>query len=352
MVIDRKLKRVVSVLLYALFLLLLVELGSRAFWKARGAPFFTAHRNLDRSFYPQLSQVKRAFSEEDEERLDILILGGSVVHTDYGDIEHVLRERLVRATRRPVRIHNLSAPAHTSLDSYYKYKHLRDHNFDLVIVYHGINDIRANNCPASAFREDYGHLSWYRLINDYERRADTRWLIFPYTVKFVALKAAGRLGWSGFLPTHEPDAESMEYGCDVKTRASLRANLEGILELAARKNEPVLLMSFAFHMPEDYTRERFENLELDYTAHTFPAELWGKAECVVAGISAHNEAIEDLAGRYDQVLHVDQRKLIPREGRFFNDICHLTHEGCERFVDNLLDVILVLMERGLVDSEG
>lgn len=333
-------RRIARLVLYLLFLSLLAELGARAFWTARGADFLTAQRTIHRSFYPAIGAVERACPAKDDDGYDVLILAGSVLHTDYGDVEHVLRERLARAIKRPVRIYNLSGAAHTSLDSLYKYKHLSDCHFDLVLVYHGINEVRANNCSASVFRADYGHLSWYDLINSYERRSDARWLIFPYTLKFVAMKTAGRLGLTDYVPTHEPDVESTAHGCEVKTATSFKANLAGILKTAKRRGERVLLMSFASYLPEGYTRGRFERRELDYTTYTYPVELWGRADCVRAGIFMHNAIVEELATGGDDVDYVAQHKLIPREGRYFNDVCHLTHEGCERFVQNILPMIL------------
>ncbi len=332
-------RRVVYCTVYVLFLLLLAELGARAFWKTRGVPFFTAQRRIYRSFYPTLPPLEREPLDEDEEGFDVLMLGGSALHVDYGDIEHVLRERLCRAMGRHVRVHNLSAPAHTSLDSYYKYKHLSDKRFDLVLVYHGINELRANNCPSTRFEADYSHFAWYKLINDFERKAESRWFVFPYTLEFVALKAAGRMGWSGFLPTHEPDADTLDYGCDVKTVASFRRNLERILTMAAGRGERVLLMTYAFHITPDYSKSRFENHTLDYTVHLFPVELWGKPECVTAGIDAHNEVVKELATSSQRVLFVDQDALIPNTSRYFNDVCHLTHEGCERFADSIVQAL-------------
>lgn len=340
---TRRLKRASFYILYAIFLLLVAEVSARAFWQTRGVPFFAAHRSIQWSFYPALLGLERNPSGDEEDCFDVLMLGGSVLNTDYGDIEHGLRERLARATRACVRIYNLSAPAHTSLDSYYKYRHLTSRSFDLVVVYHGINEVRTNNCPASVFRKDYLHFAWYKLINDFERKAGKRWLTLPYTVEFVALKVAGRLGWSSFLPVHEPDPQSLDHGCEVKTVESLRENLAGILRITERKKEPVLLMSFSLHLPQDYTKEQFENRKLDYTAYAFPVELWGKPKCVAAAIRAQNAAIEELARQFDGVLFVDQQRLIPQAGRYFNDICHLTHEGCERFVDNTVAAILEIM---------
>ncbi len=341
--VHRQTKRACFVVVYVLFLLLLGECGARAFWVTRDVPFFTAQRGIYRSFYPGVAGIERSArtAENADDAFDVLILGGSVLNPRYGDVEHVLRERLTRATDKRVRVYNLAEPAHTSLDSYYKYKHLSPIHFDVVLVYHGINELRANNCPPDTFREDYSHFSWYRLINDFERRADSRWFVLPYTIEFVALKAAGRLGWSGFLPTHDPDPASLAYGCDVKTKASFQRNLRGIVETAQRRREPVVLMSFAYYLPDDYTENAFQSRQLDYTIHTFPVELWGKPECVAKGLRVHDEVVAELARTTPGVKFVDQDGLIPHDRQHFNDICHLTHEGCERFVENLVDVILV-----------
>lgn len=342
--VVRNSKRRFFIVVYLLFLLLFTECGSRAFWWMRGVPLLTAPRQIHRSFYPKLAELQRNLSTHDTNCLDVLMLGGSVLHNDYGDIEHILRERLSRATKSCVHIHNLSEPAHTTLDSYYKYKHLSEHHFDVVVIYHGINEIRANNCPTSDFQTDYSHLSWYQLINDYEARSESRWFIAPYTIKFITFKALARLGWGGFLPTHEPTPASLEFGCDVKTAVSFKLNLERLLKLAAQRNEPVVLMTFAYHLPKGYSREAFDNHQLDYTTHALPIELWGKSTCVVKALDVHNEVISNLSKSSPGVTLVDQKRQIPAVGRLFNDICHFTHEGCEKFVDYLLPTIVKITQ--------
>jgi hypothetical protein len=75
-------------------------------------------------------------------------------------IERLLDEKLNYRASRTACIHNASHPAHTSLDSLYKYRELQDKSFDLVIIYHGINKTRANNCPPHVFQADYSHYAW------------------------------------------------------------------------------------------------------------------------------------------------------------------------------------------------
>ncbi len=341
MQLTQKHRRYLFISIYLLFLCMLGECSARGFWLSRGVPFFTAHREVYRSFYPKIPELQRNLQKNnsDDSCFDILMLGGSVLHNKYGDIEHVLQERLIRETRHCVRIYNLAEPAHTTLDSYFKYLHLQEQSFDLVMVYHGINEVRANNCLASQFKEDYSHFSWYRLILDFEARADSRWFVLPYTVKFVALKAAGRLGWSAFLSEHEPDADSLEFGCEVKTADSFKHNIERIAKIAKEKNEPLVLMTFSYYLDENYNRDDFEARKLDYSAHSFPVELWGRADCVTKALDAHNDVIRAM-DTANSLAVIDQEKLIPDNGLHFNDICHFTHEGCEKFVENLLPAIL------------
>ncbi len=321
---------------YALFLLVLAELGARVFWVTRGVPMIATGRYIYRSFYPSVARVERSPDDSDEECFDVLLLGASALHLDYGDIEHLLQERLTRSMGSCVRVHNVSEPGHTTLDSLYKYKHLEGRAFDLVLVYHGINEVRANNCTSERFRPDYDHFAWYQLINSYERNASGRFLVAPYTIKFVAMKIAGRLGWTDTLPMHRPSESSMALGCDVKTVESFRANLQGIIDLAGKRGERVVLATFAYYIPDGYDEAKFDARSLDYTTHLFPIELWGRPDCVAKVLDAHNRVIVELAQQSDNVLLVDQNALIPKNAEHFNDVCHLTHEGCLSFVQNIL----------------
>lgn len=321
-----------------LFMLLGIgECGSRAFWLVRGVPVIGQGANLHLSFYPEIGAVRRAAAEAREGSFRVLLLGGSVLNNDYGDIEHVLRERLSRRLGRHVVVMNLAEPAHTSLDSAIKYSHLADVSFDLVLFYHGINELRANNCPADVYREDYGHFAWYRLIRAAERGRERRYFVLPYTMRFVTSKVMDRLGLGGGIPFHEPADESLAFGCDVKTAGAFRANVERVASLAAEKGERLVLMTFASLVPDDYSREKFDADELAYTSHAFPIELWGSAECVAKGLSVHNEMVREVARERGEVVLVDEARAFPPDGVLFNDVCHFTHEGCEWFVENLLD---------------
>lgn len=303
------------------------EICSRCFWRLRGLSFFRCHKQIHLGFYPELRHIEALSIKQDDEYYDILLLGGSVLHEDFSLVERLLGIKLENERNKKVRIHNVAFRAHSSLDSYYKYRHLRGKQFDLVIVYHGINEVRANNCPPSLFREDYSHYSWYKAINSYEKTSDTRWLVFPYTLTLTWISCLKCIGLSEHIPTDKPNPDWIDYASTIRTREPFKRNLTRIVELAEAKCEPVVLMSFSYFIPEEYPQ--VDNWWM-------PVELWGKPEYVAKGITIHNAIIEELAQSYAHLTFVDQNKLIPKERKYFRDICHFTDQGSERFVNNYL----------------
>lgn len=333
-------KKVVLFSLCVVYVLVLIEVASRGFWAAGyGVPFFRSEE-LIHVFYPELKEMQQTQIHSEDGYFDVLLLGGSVLDDHFGNIEQLLLDKLAEKTKREIRIHNLSHAAHTSLDSYYKYKHLLGRNFDLVLFYHGINEVRANNVPPSLFESDYSHYAWYDRVNELEKHREISLVAFPYTLKWFLLAIKQEVGLSTYVSMGRPQEEWLEYGHDIKTKASFEENLTNIIEIAKSRNESVLLMTFAYYVPGDYSEAKFRNRSLDYgfddSLHPHPIELWGKPENVVAGISAHNAVIEEVAERYTNVTFIDQNRLIPKSGQYFNDICHFTYEGCEAFVDNIL----------------
>ena len=61
-----------------------------------------------------------------------------------------------------------------------------------------------------------------------------------------------------------------------------------ILALARERGEPVLLATFAVHVPPGYSREAFDAGSLGYAKHGFPIEIWGRPENVVLAVQRHN----------------------------------------------------------------
>ena len=335
-------RRIILASIYLFYLVLLLEVFSRAYWVfAADVPFFHP-KEIFYTFYPGLKEISQEVITREDEYFDILLLGGSVLYEEDGDVEQILLEKLTYATKQKIRIFNLSVRAHTSLDSYLKYQHLQGQFFDLVIFYHGVNDLRANNIPPDLYRDDYSHFSWYQRIYELDRHPELNFLTFPYTFVSLKLRLGEYFGSSTHAPINEPLENWLIYGKDLKTAPAFEKNLRGVLALAAQKGDPVLLMSFASYLPEDYTRERFDEGLLDYTLQEYAIELWGLPEVVPAGIEAHNAITERLAEEYG-VSFVDQNLLMPKRGEYFNDLVHFTVAGSNAFVENMLPTIIQLI---------
>ena len=210
-----------------LILLLLLELTSRLFWHIKyGAPLLSSHLLLD-MFYPGLQAARERVIEPDQSEYDVLIIGGSVLDTGWGPVGTMLRQRLMSRLNRPVSVHNLAQSAHTSRDSLNKYRRLRDRDFDLVLVYNGINDTKTNNVPPNLYEDDYSHLAWYKSWNFLETHENAlRVLTFPYSIHFVLCRLAERSGRLGSM--NESNEEWLAYGENIKTRVDFHNNISRI----------------------------------------------------------------------------------------------------------------------------
>jgi hypothetical protein len=257
-----------------------------------------------------------------------------VFHPAFGDLPDRLRAALERELHLPVRIYNLAYPGRTTLDSYDKYRHLADKQFDLVVVYEGLNDCFLNNCPARVFRSDYTHAPRYEQILTLDRHPEHPFFALPYS----ALYLASRLEDQWKLST-QPGPRWFRYASELKTPASFEANLERIIRTAAIRGDGLLLMTYALYVPANYSEEAFKAKALDYARHTSPLSVWGTVESVPAAVDAHNAVARLLAARYPDVAFVDQQRLMPVGKLYYDDPCHLTPRGCDTFVCNLVRAV-------------
>jgi hypothetical protein len=319
-------------------ILLASEMACRAAWALRG-PTGLLRPALIRSFYPELAHVQDWPIRRENESLDVLLLGGSVLHPDWGFVRELLYEELQCRTRKPVYVHNLARGGHTTLDSRRKYEAITEQTFDVVVVYHGINDTRLNNCPRERFAPDYSQLLWYAQLDSLLRHPEASWCTIPYSAAYLARALGAATGVLDFLPANRPDARWLDHGGDLKSVVPFAANLRSVVGRAQARGDRVLLLTFAWYLPDDYSEERFWRHELDYCGNGSAVELWGRPADVAAGIRAHNAIVRGIAAEL-AVPMVDLERLIPRNGAMFHDICHFTGRGAAAFVANVVDPVL------------
>ena len=224
---------------------------------------------------PHVASITININREDK-IFDILLLGGSAIHKRWSNISQLLLEQMTYTTRRKIRVHNVSNPGHTSLDSYYKYRYLSNKKFDLILFYHGINDLRLNNCPTPVYQSDYSHYSWYKVINLFEREKWVRHIASLYSLYYRFTRMKEKIGFPlKYIPRKHLKEEWLKYGNEIKSSKSFTRNLKSILDMAEQKQEPVILMTFSFYVPKDYSLEKFDKKSLDYSLHDSPIEIWG-----------------------------------------------------------------------------
>ena len=327
-------------LVTVLLCIIVAEVAVRAIWLRRGVPL-SAPGKILWAYYPALADIAADPPKRDDGTLDLLILAGSVPHHKHGSVENELLEQLKTVSRHgDVRIVNLATPAHTTRDSRIKYEALGDARFDLVIFYHGINESRTNNAPPDLFKEDYSHYAWYETVNAMTPYHGTSSFALPYTLRLTALRVKQSLSTDRHVPIHEPRPEWLVYGEDLRSVAAFEDNLRAILDLADRRGDAVLLMTFAMRVPDNYSKEAFDEKRLDYVRHRFPLEFWGQAEHVLAAVAAHNDVVRRFAAERDDRLFVDQAALMGDDPGDFDDPCHFTASGSARFVENMLPALL------------
>ena len=331
-----KARRVAFVTIYIVFVAVLGWLGLRVIQAiVYDVPVFRRAGTdvVLRHYYPELweSGLMQLDSRDAGSHVNVVLLGASVLQ----QVAERLTVQLEREMARPVRVFDLTALAHTTRDSLIKYQHIGDRPIDLIIWYHGINDARMNCTPDAAFRADYTHCFWYYSLQRHLEAGK----LFPIDVKQTG---------ATLIPPEVPQQAFIEFGRTIKTAEPFRSNLELIVQDAQRRGRLVLVMTFAYHQPDDYTLDRFKAGTLDYgpgeRPYKTPTELWGKPEHVLAAITTHNRVIREVAARHDKVIFVDQEALLSKSGSHFADVCHLTSDGIATFVDHAAPAVVERIE--------
>jgi hypothetical protein len=338
--------KAVRIVLSLLFYILLLEGGARLYWWIDGgvSPLRPDRAMHMHRFYPQVreSRVLDKAITQDDDVFDVLLLGGSVLHPHFGSIAVLLQQQLTLKLNRPVHIFNVAAPAHTSRDSLLKFEHIAaeqpDTRFDMVVFYHGINETRMNNAPDDAYRSDYTHASWYARIAAIDRHPELDYIALPYTLHLATISICDKLGIGGHIPRHRPSEELLQYGSNIRSDKAFESNLSKLLILSEQRNEPVLLMTFAYHY-QTLTEHSDPATLYWYRKREPSVGLWGEAKNVIAAMDRHNQVVRHQASIHDHAAFADLAQTMPGEGPYFTDICHLSPKGVQVWVNEAVAAI-------------
>jgi hypothetical protein len=321
-----------NLLLFFLVFFLFIEVIFRSYYAVQfqQSTMFWIPANGIEHFYPGILAAQQDKVTKERKEINILLLGASVLHPYWGNVEEALKKKVEKLSECPVKIHNLAISAHSSLDSRIKYELLSENAYDFVIFYNGINETRFNLCPKEVFKEDYSHLAYYKSTLALSRPL-SKFSIFPFLVADLSNLFQKHFSSEEQVSLNSPLLDSLDkawlnYGKEVKTQIPFANNLKRIQELSKQSQSTLIISSFAYYIPENYTYDAFLNKQLDYGQHLLPIELWGKKEYVQQGIEAHNAILASIKG--DHTYFVDANASIEKNAVYFNDICHLSPEGC------------------------
>ena len=342
-----KLKSVLLFLVYALFLVLLLEAGLRLFLVTKYKLSFFSPKIIYR-YYPGLKEIDALTLTGNDGYFDMLLLGGSVLNKKWGAIESELYKQLgpLSTSRKKIRIHNLSQVGHSSLDSKIKYDLLKEKHFDFVIFYHGINEIRANNCPPSVFKSDYSHYAWYQDIYRILRHKEIKYTVIPYFADLAIAEFMQKILAEKIVPARLPKKEWIAYGKNIQMEQSFKRNVLDVIQRAKSTGDPILVMTFAYYIPDDYSLKKFNAKQLDYDKSRSPIEIWGEPANVKKGLEVHNRVIQGVASDFQssglsdgKFFFLDMNTLISKNRDNFDDVCHLTGNGSREFVSYVVPII-------------
>lgn len=279
-----------------------------------------------RHYYGEVFQedIVTATPSLDDNRIDILLLGGSVMEQTESYFDEYIAER----GDLDGGVFMVARAAHNSRDSALKYTQIADKPFDYVLVYNGINDVPMNYIPPDRFDLEYRHCSWF---NSLERRLEIGQITLKDAIQHTVVRYAVR---------SRPDEEMYPFGETIKTPPAVKKNLGEIVDLARKAGATPVLMTFGHYIEPGYNRESYLAGDYGYGEGVFgmAVEDWGLPEHVPAIMAAQNQAIRDLAAEKN-VLLIEQAELITGRENYC-DVCHLSYAGCELFVENVMDVIL------------
>ncbi len=325
---------------------LVLEIALRLVLLGFAQGFFSPYAGLLTKRYPELIPIFSQNPDRENNVKKILILGGSVVSTNWSQLEQRLDTMLLPhfppGTR--IRVMNAAAPANTSLDNLIKYKALQGYHFDLVIFYEAINETRFNNIPHNLFKNDYTHVRWYQGLSLILAHPELKYTVLPYTLHFIYNKLKDYYIKPPQLSLEGVPPDYLIYGSLIKTAIPYRNNVNELIRTVKDRKQQILLMSYASFFPKGVELQG-KNVDSTYfgdcTYHS-SISLWGAPDNVEKGIRVHNKQLMDLVAQ-NKVEFLDMATLMPKRKQYFCDVCHLSPgrgEGAQYFATLIKDHIL------------
>lgn len=272
----------------------------------------------------------------------IFTLGGSTVYCDRTVFEktysRLLEQKLGQHyPQYRLEVQNAGFHWHTSLHSLIKYlSQIERFKPDMVILYHGINDLcRSFNPPSlshGAVQSDYGHFHG-PLSNMFKT------YFFPHSHFYVwaGIKSAfSRFWYSTWRSAPLKDVSITNFA----SLPSFRRNMNNLIQLLKAKGVTVILASQPFLYKEGLSAQEDRSLWLlKYVCHneTTRADL----PSMIRGMRAFNTVSREIS-RANATTFVDLAAQVPKSLKYFRDDVHYTEAGNALIADRLYERVVEL----------
>jgi hypothetical protein len=279
--------------------------------------------------------------EKQPDSLRVLLLGSSTLFNRH--LGERLQQALQQRTTRRVEVLDAGLRSHTSRADLLKWDLLADYQWDVVVVYNGINDLWANHVQAADFYADYRHLDpWYRRTPWLDNSLLLRQ---AYNGGWHLLHALNRASGARLFPDYQFVFPKKPYvnAAAFASLNSYRDNVGTLLERVRAQGAKPVLLTFAWHIPASYSRQAFIDHALDYQNPERYDERdvfnWGPPDYVREALSRQNDIVRILGAQQD-VLLLDIDAEMSHHGEWFGDVCHFSEAGVDVFTARLSSALL------------
>lgn len=306
-------------------------------------------RMFDRRFVwnPTATYLRYGHLASEAEGVRSMVFGGSTVCPDTLRFnyqgEQIVTYFCDPCQAMPQPCFNVASPALTIVDSWYLYRDFAESNsLETVFFLNGVNDARPNNIKKKDFDDWYRHIQFYdeAYILYHHPEQVVTWIPTLLHMIYQHQRGIDYLPKENFQNFDENQRRRfLDHGNSIKSDTTYYNCLSLILAKANTSGHKVIMGTFPYYQPSNYTISLFNQKKLDYKESLFPTELYGKPTDVVAAIEIHNSLTRLAISKNPSAILLDFAYLIPKEGKQFNDICHLSPTGCSLML-NQLEAIL------------
>lgn len=266
----------------------------------------------------------------------VLALGSSTMFNRHmGErLKTALQQKIGQKTGKKIELLDAGIRSHTTRADVMKLQLLAPYQWDVVLFYNGINDLWANHVLPEDFQADYRQLDpWYQRNALLDNSLLARYI---YNAFYWQLRSVNKKLGQPFLPDYQFVFPKKPY-INAAGFASLpvfASHLEQIIADSKSLGAKPVLMTFAFHLPDNYSRQDFLNKSLDYSNpdnyDSRDVYNWGPPDYVREGLSRQNAIIREVAKRQGVTL-IDVDASMSGQGRWFGDVCHFNDAGVDVF---------------------